>query len=183
MRCAVGNVHHVHPLEYPRAQRVVRERSREARAGHVLGREVVEVISGAGSYVCGERPHSCARSRACVASQAPHTPPSAACGASRPWCRTSRRSRSCRGPRHSPAGSKAVCLAGALHAGRGRIRSACRCGACWSRRAADLPGRGWRISADRRPDGLRGAGAPLRHAAFSRRCPASATAASWCRRA
>ena len=171
-----------------RSASCARRSTREARAGHVLGREVRRRSDFGRRLVRvrrGDRTPALDRGPAWRAEpRSPRTRPSAACGASRPWCRTSRRSRSCRGPCATRAltGTKAVCLAGALRT-PGVVEIplgmplAARAGAGGRRTAA-----GARLAhgADRRPDGLRGAGAPLRHAAFTRRCPASATAASWC---
>ncbi len=86
--------------EYPRAHAVMRAAIADARAAGHLGEPFdVEVVSGAGSYVCGEetallnsieglRGEPRIRRR---------SPARRACGDCRPWCRTSRPSRSCRG--------------------------------------------------------------------------------------
>jgi NADH:ubiquinone oxidoreductase subunit F (NADH-binding) len=105
--------------EYPRAQAIVREAIEEARARGHLGAEFdVEVVSGAGSYVCGEETALLASIEGLRGEPRPKPPYPATCGlwglptivqnvetlAIVPWV-----------ARHAtPAGTKAVSLSGAL---------------------------------------------------------------------
>ena len=153
--------------EYPRAQRVMRDGDRARRARRRARRaSSTSRWSRAPARTCAaRRPRCCARSRGCAASRAQAAVPgrARAVGPARPWCRTSRRWRSCRGScaTRAPTGTKAVCLSGAVaragrrrdparHAAAPRARAGGRRAA---RRAALAHG------ADRRPDGARAAGA------------------------
>lgn len=105
--------------EYPRAGAIVRAALREARAGGVLGDLEIAVISGAGSYVCGEETALLHSIEGLRAEPRPKPPYPAVCGllgrptvvqnvetlALVPWVVRNRRR----------SGTKAVSLSGAVH--------------------------------------------------------------------